>query len=38
MSPPEDGSSYTHHPEDLDVLNATLAAPCLNTFCPRDEL
>lgn len=35
---PEDGSSYTAHLEDLDVFNATFAAPCLTTFCRLDEL
>lgn len=27
-----------YHLEDLDVLNATFAAPCLTTFCRLDAL
>jgi hypothetical protein len=34
----EDGSSYTAHPEDLDVADATFACPDLSTFCRLDEL
>jgi hypothetical protein len=33
-----DGSSYTAHPEDLDVLDATFARPDLTTFCRLDAL
>src|SRR5660397_157425 len=35
---PQDGSSHTHHQEDLDVFHATFAAPDLTTFCNLDEL
>ena len=34
----QDGSSYAAHLKDLDVLNATFAAPDLTTFCRLDEL
>lgn len=35
---PEDGSSYTAHPEDVDVSNATFTSPDLKTFCYLEEL
>lgn len=36
--PPEDGSSYARHLEDLYVLNAAFTAPVLDTSCQVDLL
>ena len=35
---PQDGSSDTDRPEDLDLSHATFGAPDLTTFCNLDAL
>jgi len=34
----DDGSSYTAHPKDLDMSDATFVRPDLTTFCRLDDL